>query len=405
MNILYIHQHFSTPKGSVGTRSYEMASSLIANGHNVTIVCGSYKGGVTGIEKPFLKGKRVGKIRGIKVIELDLSYSNNDNFIKRSITFIKFALYSIFIVFKEKYDVLFATSTPLTVGIPGIIARWVRKKKFIFEVRDLWPELPKSMGVITNPLSLHLLSILEWACYHSAHHCIALSPGIAEGIAKRGITKQKITLIPNGCDLRIFDSKEKYWRPKGVKKNDFTTIFAGTHGIANGLDAIIDVATELKKRKRDDIKFLLIGDGSQKIRLFTKAQENKLNNVFFLDPMDKEKLALLIKSCNLGLQILKNIPAFYYGTSPNKFFDYIAAGVPVLCNYPGWLAKIIVSNKCGFVVEPNDPILFANILETAAKDRQKLKKMGSNALSLARKEFDRTKLGYSLTKILERKIN
>lgn len=137
MRVLYFHQHFSTPKGTVGIRSYEMALRLLERGHQVTIVCGSYDGGETGLTLPFINGMRRGKVDGIDIIEYDLAYSNSDDFFKRSMTFVKFALRSIGVALTERYDLAFATSTPLTAGIPGIFARWLRGKPFVFEVRDL----------------------------------------------------------------------------------------------------------------------------------------------------------------------------------------------------------------------------------------------------------------------------
>lgn len=389
MRVLYFHQHFSTPKGSAGIRSYQMAQRLLDNGHKVTIVCGSYIGGVTGLSMPFKKGVRRGMVDGIDIIELDLAYSNSDGFIKRAATFLKFALRSIGFAFSEQYDVLFATTTPLTAGIPGIFARWLRGKPFVFEVRDLWPELPKAMGVITNPVVLGLMSFLEWASYRSAHRCIGLSPGIVDGIEKRGVARDNIALISNGCDLDIFAIEVESWRPIGVKETDLMAVFAGTHGLANGLDAVLDAAFELKKRDREDIKLVLIGEGKLKPILEQRATELKLNNVIFHDSVGKDKLAGLMSSADIGLQVLANVPAFYYGTSPNKFFDYIAAGLPVLNNYPGWLAEIIEQENCGFAVPPQDSKRFADALENAADDRLSLKIMGENSRQLAMRDFNR----------------
>ena len=168
------------------------------------MVCGSYSGGETDLDKPFKAGVRRGTVDGIDIVELDMAYSNSDGYFKRGVTFVKFALRSIGIALTERYDVLFATSTPLTVGIPGIAARWLRGKPFVFEIRDLWPELPRAMGVIRNPLMLAALSALEWVSYRSAHRLVGLSPGIVEGIARRGVARDRIASVPNGCDLRIF---------------------------------------------------------------------------------------------------------------------------------------------------------------------------------------------------------
>lgn len=392
MRVLYFHQHFSTPKGSTGIRSYQMAQQLIRDGHQVTMVCGSYFGASTGLSNDFVKGKRRGRVDGIDVIEFDLAYANSDGFLKRSLLFLKFAFRSILIALTETYDVVFATTTPLTAGLPGIFARWLRGKPFVFEVRDLWPELPKAMGVITNPLVLNAMSVLEWVSYRSADRCIGLSPGIVSGIEARGVKKDKIKMIPNGCDLSIFASKEGSWRPNEVKPTDFLAIFTGTHGTANGLNAVIDTAKKLKERKRDDIKIVLVGQGKLKPLLMAEAEKFELKNVIFLDPINKNDLSKLMASADLGLQLLANVPAFYYGTSPNKFFDYISAGLPVLINYPGWLADMIQSKQCGFVVPPDNAQAFAEQLELAADTKAGLCNMGVNARALAEEQFDRSVL-------------
>lgn len=392
MKVIYFHQHFSTPKGSAGIRSYEMARRLLARGHQVTMVCGSYGGGETGLSQPFDGGRRRGTVDGIDIIEFDLAYSNTDGFVKRGLTFVKFALRSIGLAFTEQYDMLFATTTPLTAGIPGIFARWLRGKPFVFEVRDLWPELPRAMGVIRNPLVLWAMGVLEWASYRSAHRLVGLSPGIVEGIAHRGVPRDRIASVPNGCDLGIFAAALQPWRPAQVRATDLMAVFAGTHGMANGLDAVLDTAADLKRRGRDDIKLVLIGQGKLKAGLQARAARDGLDNVVFHDPVNKAKLAGLMAATDLGLQILANVPAFYYGTSPNKFFDYIAAGLPVLNNYPGWLAEMITEYRCGFAIPPDNPVAFADALEQAAADREVLKAMGQRGRALAETHFDRIKL-------------
>jgi len=405
MRVLYFHQHFSTPQGSAGIRSYEMARALVARGHQVTMVCGSYGVGKTGLTSAFLKGMRRGVVDGIEVVEFELVYSNHDSLLRRAGTFFKFAMRSVKLALTEPYDLLFATSTPLTAGIPGIVARWLRGSRFVFEVRDLWPELPRDMGVIKNPVVLTLMGWLEWLSYHSAKKLIGLSPGIVAGITRRGVDTEDVALIPNGCDLVFFSEKSAAWRPDGVAAGDFMAVFAGTHGLANGLDAALSAAAELKRRGRFDIKLVLIGDGQLKCSLMARAEREGLDTVVFCPPVNKGRLAGLMASTDLGMQLLANVPAFYYGTSPNKFFDYIAAGLPTLINYPGWLANLVKDHKSGLAVPPDSPTAFADALEYAADHRREMKEMGERSLELAISQFDRAILAAKFVAWLEAASN
>lgn len=389
MRVLYFHQHFSTPQGAFGTRSYEMARRMVERGHSVVMVCGSAHRAVTGLNQPFTRGVRRGTVDGIEVCEFELAYSNLDHFGKRAMTFVRFGIRAAWVALTEPCDAVFATSTPLTAGIPGIIARWVRRRPFVFEVRDLWPELPKAMGVIRNPLILGAMSALEGLSYWSAHRLVGLSPGIVQGIARHGIPLSRIAFIPNGCDLGLFSGAGAPWRPDGVGERDLLAVFAGAHGFANGLDAVLDAAVELKARGRTDIKVVLVGSGILKARLVARAHEEALKAVVFLDPVGKPSLAGLFAASDLGLQILDDVPAFYEGTSPNKFFDYLAAGLPVLINYPGWLAEVVEASRSGYAVPPRDPVAFADALVHAADNRSALKDMGRNARELGSRDFDR----------------
>jgi len=401
MKIIYFHQHFSTPAGATGIRSFEMAKRLIASGHEVTMVCGSYSGGNTGLTQDFYKGKREGNVNGIQVIEFALNYANDQTFYQRTKSFIKFAYRSIKLSLTYDYDLVFATTTPLTAALPGIFARWFRQKHFIFEVRDLWPELPKAMGVIKNPMILFLLATLERLAYKSAHGHIGLSPGIVSGI-KHHLPSQKIVAnIPNGCDLRIFAANEDYWQPDGINDADFVAIFAGTHGQANGLDKILDVASYLKKTNESHIKIILIGQGKLKQKLQQKAQSLSLDTVIFLDPVNKQKLSALMNRADIGLQVLANIPAFYFGTSPNKFFDYIASGLPVINNYPGWLAELIIDYQCGMAIPENDDKAFAQALLQLSRNKKQVEEMSENALKLAKEKFSREDLADKFVQYIE----
>lgn len=392
MRVLYFHQHFSCPSGAAGTRSYEMARALIEHGHSVTVVCGSYDQGDTGLTMPFEKGRRRGLVDGIDVLEFQMAYGNQLSFLKRLWVFAKFAMGSVVVAMREPTDVVFATTTPLTAGIPGIFARWLRRKPFVFEVRDLWPELPKAMGVITNPVVLSLMSALEWVSYRSADRLVGLSPGIVEGIVARGVKRANVTMVPNGCDLEIFAAGAGAWRPEGVSSDAMMAIFTGTHGQANGLDAVLDAAAVLKARGEDRIRLVLVGQGREKPRLQQRALQEGLGMIKFMDPVPKTRLAGLMAEADVGMQLLRNVPAFYFGTSPNKFFDYLSAGLPVLNNYPGWVGEMITAHECGFLVSPDNPEAFADALIAAANDRKALERMGKNARALAETEFSRSRL-------------
>lgn len=402
MHVVYFHQYFTTPNTAGGTRSYEMASQLVARGHEVTMVCA--RQGKTGLDLP---GKpedavRRGKIDGIHIIQFNLEYSNYMSLPKRALIFLRFALLSVGLALRMNYDLVFATSTPLTAGIPGVFARVLRRKPFVFEVRDLWPELPKAMGVVTNPLVLAGMSALEWLSYRAASACIALAPGISDGIKRRSPRNRAIASIPNGCDLELFrPGKREELNLPGVRPTDCVAVFTGAHGKANGLDAVLDAAAVLLRRRRTDIILAFIGDGKLKPALMARAKAEDLENCRFIDPMPKNQLNRVVSCCDVGLMILDDVPAFYYGTSPNKFFDYISSGLPVLNNYPGWLAELIGEHRCGIAVPPRDPEAFADALCKLAEAPELRREYGTNARRLAENKFSRDRLATEFVDWLE----
>lgn len=400
MHILYFHQYFSLPSGSAGTRSYEFSKRLLDKGHKVTMVCAYHSGAGFRAQNKVNRLYSTDTIEGIEIIQIHATYSNHDGLIKRSRIFLLTALAGIYFALTKKYDLLFATSTPLTIALPGIFAKLIRRKRFIFEVRDLWPELPKAMGVIKNPILLGLLRILEKSAYRSADALIGLSPGIVEGIKKQVSRRKPVALIPNAADTDLFQASLDKVDATADNKN-FTAVFTGAHGIANGLDAVLDAAAVLQKRTRNDIHLEFIGDGKIKPALQQRCEGDGLKNCRFLDPIPKCELALRMREVDAGLMILANVPAFYQGTSPNKFFDYLAAGLPVICNYPGWLADLIQDNQCGIAVPPNAPEAFADALEKLADNSELRQTMARNARTLAETTFKRETLAGEFVALLE----
>lgn len=385
MDIIYYHQYFITQEGSGGTRSFENAKALVKLGHNVTIVCGD---GKSGVHDKYVNGVRKGTIQGINIIQFDIKYSNHQSFGNRVFSFIKFIMKSSRLVFTTNYDIIIATSTPLTIAIPGILAKLFKNKIFIFEVRDLWPELPKAMGIIKNSILLFLLSTFEYIAYKSADRIIALSDGMKLGIIKRGISDNKIKVVPNGCDIEFFNSVPF----KRNSNKNFIGIYAGAHGMANGLNFLIDVGLYLKNKGKTNISILLIGDGSEKAFLQERVKKEKIKNIVFKPFIPKKNIVRFFKDADVGLQILKNIPAFYNGTSPNKFFDYLSAGLPVIINYPGEICNIIIKNNIGLAISSSEVVEFAEGLIYLSENKKILKDMSLRSKALASSDYKRKKL-------------
>jgi glycosyltransferase involved in cell wall biosynthesis len=402
MRILYFHQHFTTPEGSAGTRSYEFARALVQRGHHVTMVCGRNERSAFTLPFDPVRGCYYGMVEGIELIGLPLGYSNRDNVAKRSLIFLRFAMRSAMIARASNHDVLFATSTPLTAAVPGIVGKLFRRgRPFIFEVRDLWPELPRALGM-KNPILLLGMSTLESLAYRCADAIIALAPGIAQGVINRSASGKRVEMIPNGCDLDLFHPANR--RPlelPGIAAGDFVAGFTGAHGRANGLDALLNVALELKRRGNNRIKFALFGEGSCKDALVARAHAEGLDNCLFFASVRKTEIARITASFDCGLQILANLRPFYYGTSPNKFFDYISAGIPVLNNYPGWLADLINEHHCGIAVPPDNAVAFADALCRLAADPVETKRMGMRARQLAESKFSRRQMSNAFCDLIE----
>lgn len=403
MRILYFHFYYSTTEGTTGTRSYHMAKALAARGHQVTIACASWSQSKTGLNGEVRDGMRKGRVEDFDVIEFVIPYEQSYGPVKRLQAWLKFARATVKLAKQNDYDLLYSTSTPLTVAIPGIFTKRTRgKRPFVLEIRDLWPELPKALGY-TNPIGLAGMHWLESAAYKAANAGVGLSPGIVDGMANGGMKREYIAMIPNGCDLDTFKpvTQQKCFQLKGVNEGDFVALFTGTHGRANGLNALLDVANELKVRGEAAIKLVFIGKGGEKPVLERRAKAEGLDNCVFHDAIPKKDLAKLCANADVGLMCLANVPGFYYGTSPNKFFDYLAAGIPVLVNYPGWMADMVIEHNLGRAVPPDDPRAFADALVAMRSSPETLVQNGLNSRALGQSEFDWNLLGSKLADHLE----
>ncbi|MFZ2146905.1 MAG: glycosyltransferase family 4 protein [Sedimentisphaerales bacterium] len=389
MHILYIHQHFATPAGSTGTRSYEFARRWVKAGHKVTLIAGRYDIGGLQVDKGLYQKQN---IEGINVVVVGTKYSNKQSYLRRVTSFLSFCLLSIYVGLRTKsVDVVYASSTPLTVGIPALVIKWAKHIPFVFEVRDQWPEIPIELGIITNRFLIKILLWLEKTIYRNCSSLIALSPGQAEGI-KAVLTEEKpITVIPNSCDIDLFrpDIDGSAVRQRRGWGNKFVLLHTGAMGKVNGLDFVIDAAERLKEHS--DIMFVLIGDGNQKPSLESRVKKLGLTNVEILPSVPKQQLPKILAASDVALVIIANYPIIEHNCA-NKFFDSLTAGKPVLLNYSGWQRNVLEDNQAGLGCTLCNLDEFVEKVQYLNSHAQQLEKMGQNARQVAIKEFNRDNL-------------
>jgi glycosyltransferase involved in cell wall biosynthesis len=400
LRILYLHQHFSRPEGSTATRSFHHACALAAAGHGVTLLCGRYRGAVTGLDGPFRNGLRSGRMEGFALREFDIPCGNAQGLAARSLAFLRFAARAARVALAERWDLVVASSTPLTVAIPALLARRRRRVPFLFEIRDPWPELPRALssaaGGVPGPVLAAMGRLADAACRDAAA-VVALTEGIAETAVARGAAPGRVHVLPQGVDLDLFGPQVAHWRPDGVTAEETLAVYAGAHGAANGLEAMLDAASLLRGA---GITLLLAGEGARKPALMARATAEDLP-VRFLDPLPKPRLAALLRGADIGLHCLAPVPAFAEWTAPNKLVDGFAAGLPMVTNVPGRAARLVTEGECGIAVPPSDPVALAAALRSLAADPALRARIGRNARRLAEQRFDMRAIAARFVQVAE----
>ncbi|MCS6892122.1 MAG: glycosyltransferase family 4 protein [Rhodovarius sp.] len=377
LSILYLHQHFSTPAGSTATRSYAMARALVQRGHAVTIACGQYAGADVGLSGPFRAGRREGRVQGIRIVQFAIPCANAQGLRARSLAFLRFVARCLPLARGGGFDLIIASSTPLTVAIPALASG----RPFLFEIRDPWPELPRALGGVPRPVLAAMDRLATAACRRAAA-VIGLSEGMAETARARGAGR--VEVIPNGCDLDLFGPHIPPWRPPEAASHEVLAVYAGAHGPANGLDLLLDAAALLRGLP---LRILLVGEGREKPRLIARARAEGLSHVTFLDPMPKTDLARLFAGAQIGLHLLAPVPAFAELTSPNKLMDMLAAGLPIVSNVPGHAARCLADGPSGIAV--TDAAGLAAALAALARDPARRAALGAAARAQAVRRWDR----------------
>nr|WP_274600597.1 glycosyltransferase family 4 protein [Halomonas sp. SH5A2] len=383
---------------SGGTRSYEMARRMVAAGHEVHMVT-SYR------EHAKYLGWFTTEEAGIQVHWYPVQYSNHMGFMQRIKAFLAFAYAARKKTVELNGDIIFATSTPLTIALPAVTASRKNKVPMVFEVRDLWPEMPVAVGALKNPILRLFAQKLEHWAYHNADAVVALSPGMKDGVVRTGYPEEKVAVIPNSSDNVefIFDpvAASRFRAEREWLADHPLLVYTGTFGQVNGVSYLVEVAKELMSI-RSNVKILLVGDGVEREKIVARAKELEVleKNIFIEEKIAKCEMPALLSAATMASVLFVDLPEMR-SNSANKFFDALASGTPVLLNYGGWMHDLVKSHGCGLTMWGCTAKEVAEELEEKMNDQQWIEKAGTKSRVLAEECFDRDLLANELLSILE----
>ncbi len=400
MHILLIHQAFAAIDEPGGTRHHEIALYLASRGHRVTIIASpvSYLTGKASAERiPWVQKQSGGE--GVTILRAYTYRALHRSFVHRVFSFLSFMLSSFMIGLGVKnVDLVWGTSPPLFQGPTAWALARLKRVPFLFEIRDLWPAFAVAVGVLHNPTLIRLAEWLERFLYRRADQMMVNSPGFIEHIQARG--GGDVALIPNGADMHMFDpvSDGGDFRREHGLEGKFVVLYAGAHGLSNDLGVLLKAAGQL--RDRAEIAIVLLGDGKDKPALVAQAAELELNNVHFLPPVPKSEMAQALAAADACVAILKPIE-MYKTVYPNKVFDYMAAGRPVVLAIDGVVRDVVEKAGAGSFAQPGNPDAVAAAIRAMAADPAEACRMGLAGRAYLEVHFDRTKLAEQFEELLE----
>ena len=379
MKIVYIHQYFKTPEEGGAIRSYHIAKALVKAGHSVEMIT-SHNATET---------KKM-QVEGISVTYLPIKYDQSFSFFRRVISFLQFLYATIKAIRKiDAIDLIYATSTPLTVGLIALFFKKTRSINYLFEVRDLWPEVPVKLGFITSKVLKKLLYKVEYTIYKSASTIITLSPYSYRYINKSGF-ESKTHLVPNMSDCEFFSPCEKQ------DETLFTIVYIGSFGIANNVNYLLEVAKKCEEQNIP-VLFKLAGAGQTYQEL--KTTYSSLANCVFSPQLSKKAIRSLLNECDATYTSFVNHDVLE-STSPNKFFDSLAAGKLTIVNTKGWLKELVERNECGFYHNPTSPDDFIEKITPFLNNTTKRQQFQMNARTLAESDFSVSKSTTKITQLV-----
>ena len=403
MHILLLHQAFAALDEPGGTRHFELARLLAERGYKVTIVASpvSYLTGEVGTTAPSFSQTKSGG--GVTILRVYTYTGLHRSFAHRLLSFFSFMISSFWTGLQIRdVDLVWGTSPPIFQSLTAWALARLKRVPFLFEVRDLWPAFAVEVGVLRQPLLIRASEWFEQFLYRHADQLVVNSPGFISHVKIRGASR--VALVPNGTDPRMFDPHENgaSFRSEHGLEGKFIALYAGAHGLSNDLGILLDAAALLIQRP--DIAIVLVGDGKDKPNIMSQAAKKQLSNAHFLPPIPKEQMSRALGGADVCIAILKPIP-LYATVYPNKVFDYMAAGRPVILAIDGVIRDVVEDAGAGIFVATGDPISLANAILTLADDPQKGHEMGLNGRHYVEQHFDRTDLAEELAILMEKMVS
>ncbi|WP_026956902.1 glycosyltransferase family 4 protein [Algoriphagus vanfongensis] len=385
MKILIFYQYFGTPSGGWSTRYYEFTRRWVKAGHSVTVVTSPYyKSDIQA--DGFISRKNV---EGVELIVVNSPDSNKDSFFKRAWNAFRFSIVSIYFALSEDHDLVLSSSGPITTAVPGLFSKWIRGKKLVFEVRDLWPKGGIELGKLKNPIIQRIALGFEKIIYQNSSLVVACSGGMEQGV-KNVVPEVSTLVISNSSDVELFSNNEHF--PNLPQDFDATLpifIYAGSLGLMDDCSQILEGL-----RLIDNLEYnvVFIGDGAERNLLERLCEDYGLHRkVWFLGLIPKTEVVKWFGLARASFVTFKDLPVL--GTnSPNKMFDSFAAGVPIIQSTRGWIANLVNQSSCGINVDPTKPKDFADAIQLFLENPDLANEMGRNAKALAENDFNRTVL-------------
>lgn len=403
MRVLYLSQYFPPEVGATQTRAFEMARHLVSAGHEVTMLT-EVPNHPSGIIPPQYRGKLLERsdFEGIDVVRIWVKASPVKTFRNRMMFYISYMMGAVLFGLlgaRGRYDVIYATSPPLFVGGAAVILSYLRRTPLIFEVRDLWPESAVAMGEVTNFRAVALAGKLEELCYNRARSVVVVTGGIRQRLEERGFGS-KLTLIPNGANTDLFKPDPvgaAAFRAEMGLRSEFLVLYAGIHGLAQGLETVLEAAWELSGVP--DVHFVFIGEGPKKAELVALKNKLELENVTMLPERSRSEMPACLTAADVALVPLRRLDLFR-GALPSKMFDAWACACPVILGIDGEAREVMEEAKAGVFVEPEDAGQLAAVIRRLKQDPEQLQRYGRNGRLFVVAHFSRQCLAARLEALL-----